>query len=112
MIDYGPDCNGFIFLYNFRKYITASIFSVFCVFPMLFVTVGIKQHSAMKTNFPDKHIIIPEEAVLSVLKGAVLFGHKPDYIASRVMRVSYGTDVTVLFDPDSRFLLPAFSVHP
>ena len=57
--------------------------------------------SAMKTNFPDKHIIIPEEAVLSVLKGAVLFGHKPDYIASRVMRVSYGTDVTVLFDPDN-----------
>ena len=57
--------------------------------------------SAMKTNFPDKHIIIPEEAVLSVLKGAVLLGHKPDYIASRVMRVSYGTDVTVLFDPDN-----------
>jgi hypothetical protein len=42
----------------------------------------------MKKNFPNKRIIIPEEAGLSVLKGAVLFGHKPDYIASRVMRFS------------------------
>jgi hypothetical protein len=50
--------------------------------------------------FPNKRIIIPEEAGLSVLKGAVLFGHTPDYIASRVMRFSYGTDVTTLFDPD------------
>jgi hypothetical protein len=35
-----------------------------------------------------------------VLKGAVFFGHKPDYIASRVMRFSYETDVITLFDPD------------
>jgi hypothetical protein len=39
----------------------------------------------MKRNFPNKRIIIPEEAGLSVLKGAVLFGHKPDYIASLVV---------------------------
>ena len=57
--------------------------------------------SAMKKNFHNKRIIIPEDAGLSVLKGAVLFGHKPDYIASRVMRFSYGTDVTRLFDPKS-----------
>jgi len=57
--------------------------------------------SAMKQTFPDKCIIIPEEAGLSVLKGAVLFGHKPDYIASRVMRFSYGTDICPLFDPDN-----------
>jgi hypothetical protein len=55
----------------------------------------------MKRNFPNKRIIIPEEAGLSVLKGAVLFGHKPDYIASRVMRFSYGTDISVLFDPEN-----------
>ena len=55
---------------------------------------------AMKKNFPNKRIIIPEEAGLSVLKGAVFFGHKPDYIASRVMRFSYETDVITLFDPD------------
>ena len=56
--------------------------------------------SAIENNFPNQRIIIPEEAGLSVLKGAVLFGHKPDYIASRVMRFSFGTNVSVLFDPD------------
>ena len=56
--------------------------------------------SAMKTNFPNKRILIPEEAGLSVLKGAVLFGHKPDYITSRVMRFSYGIEVSPLFDPE------------
>ena len=44
--------------------------------------------SVMKQTFPDKRIIRPEEAGLSVLKGAVLFGHKSDYIASCVMRFS------------------------
>ena len=56
--------------------------------------------SAIENNFPNQRIIIPEEAGLSVLKGAVLFGHKPDYIASRVMRFSFGTNVSLLFDPD------------
>ena len=37
---------------------------------------------------------------MSVLKGAVLFRHKPGYIASRVMRFSYGADISPLFDPD------------
>ena len=72
--------------------------------PLLLLVGGFAEcplvQAAMKRNFPNKRIIIPEEAGLSVLKGAVLFGHKPDYIASRVMRFSYGTDVTTLFDPD------------
>ncbi|CAG2238267.1 unnamed protein product [Mytilus edulis] len=46
--------------------------------------------NAVRNAFPDQRIIIPDEAGLSVLKGAVLFGHKPDYIQSRVMRCSYG----------------------
>jgi len=73
--------------------------------PLLLLVGGFAEcplvQSAMKNNFPDKRIIIPEDASLSVLKGAVLFGHKPDYIASRVMRFSYGTDVSSLFDPDN-----------
>jgi molecular chaperone DnaK (HSP70) len=72
--------------------------------PLLLLVGGFAEcplvQAAMKRNFPNKRIIIPEEAALSVLKGAVLFGHKPDYIASRVMRFSYGTEVTTLFDPD------------
>jgi molecular chaperone DnaK (HSP70) len=73
--------------------------------PLLLLVGGFAEcplvQSAMKRNFPNKRIIIPEEAGLSVLKGAVLFGHKPDYIASRVMRFSYGTEVSVLFDSDN-----------
>jgi molecular chaperone DnaK (HSP70) len=33
---------------------------------------------AVQAAFPDKRIIIPEDAGMSVLKGAVLFGHRPD----------------------------------
>ncbi|VDI52481.1 Hypothetical predicted protein [Mytilus galloprovincialis] len=44
---------------------------------------------AVKRNFKSKKVIIPEEAGLSVLKGAVLFGHRPEYVRSRVMRFSY-----------------------
>jgi molecular chaperone DnaK (HSP70) len=73
--------------------------------PLLLLVGGFAEcllvQSAMKRNFPNKRIIIPEEAGLSVSKGAVLFGHKPDYIVSRVMRFSYGTDVNSLFDPDN-----------
>jgi len=72
--------------------------------PLLLLVGGFAEcplvQSAMKNNFPDKRIIIPEEAGLSVLKGAVLFGHEPDYIESRVMRFSYGADICPLFDPD------------
>jgi len=72
--------------------------------PLLLLVGGFAEcpivQAAMKKNFSNKRIIIPEEAGLSVLKGAVLFGHKPDYIASRVMRFSYGAGVATLFDPD------------
>jgi hypothetical protein len=34
--------------------------------------------------FPDNQIIIPVNADLSVLKGAVLFGHRPDYNRSEL----------------------------
>jgi len=37
---------------------------------------------AVKEAFPGKRIIIPEDVGMSVLKGAVLFGHRPDYIRS------------------------------
>jgi activator of 2-hydroxyglutaryl-CoA dehydratase len=37
---------------------------------------------AVQKAFRGKRIIIPDEPELSVLKGAVLFGHRPDYIRS------------------------------
>jgi molecular chaperone DnaK (HSP70) len=57
-------------------------------------------HASLKQAFPTKKFIVPEEPGISVLKGAVLFGHVPDFIACRVMRYSYGTDSYVDFDPD------------
>jgi hypothetical protein len=45
-------------------------------------------------------VIVPEDAELAVLKGAVLFGHKPDYIAARIARYTYGVDTRRDFNPD------------
>ena len=39
---------------------------------------------AVYKAFPDNQIIIPRETGLSVLCGAVLFGHRPDYIWSEL----------------------------
>lgn len=46
-----------------------------------------------RRNFKGKRLIIPEEAGLAVLKGAVMFGHNPLTIISRVARYSYGVRV-------------------
>lgn len=48
---------------------------------------------------PEYRIIIPIEAGLAVLKGAVLFGHNPTTIASRVAKYTYGVSTTREFDP-------------
>ncbi|XP_063413407.1 heat shock 70 kDa protein 12A-like [Mytilus trossulus] len=44
----------------------------------------------MKDKFPKKKIIIPEEAGLAVLKGAVLYGHQPEKIKTRILKKTYG----------------------
>ncbi|XP_062605182.1 heat shock 70 kDa protein 12B-like, partial [Saccostrea cucullata] len=40
----------------------------------------------IKKSFPDMTVIIPPEPGLAVLKGAVLFGHKPVTISSRIAK--------------------------
>lgn len=55
-------------------------------------------HDAVKQEFPQKRIITPEDAGMCVLKGAVLFGHNPSYIKSRIMRFSYGVKTSLPFD--------------
>ncbi|XP_060603716.1 heat shock 70 kDa protein 12B-like [Ruditapes philippinarum] len=50
-------------------------------------------HEEMKRNIPNKTIIIPNEAGLAVLKGAVRFGHMPNVVSSRVMKYTYGVSV-------------------
>jgi len=56
---------------------------------------------AVKMAFKDRTVIIPEEAGLAVLKGAVLFGHRPRLVSSRCVPFTYGYAVAVPFD-DSR----------
>ncbi|XP_052075675.1 heat shock 70 kDa protein 12B-like isoform X3 [Mytilus californianus] len=53
----------------------------------------------VKSAFPDKRVIVPEAAGLTVLKGAVLFGHNPSYLQSCVMRYTYGVGISDEFDP-------------
>jgi hypothetical protein len=45
-------------------------------------------------------VIVPEDAELAVLKGAVLFGHKTDYIVARIARYTYGVRCRKDFNPD------------
>ncbi|XP_052061588.1 heat shock 70 kDa protein 12A-like isoform X3 [Mytilus californianus] len=54
---------------------------------------------AIKQAFPEVHILIPrDDPGLAVVKGAVLFGHKPDFITSRITRCTYGRRIRPLFD--------------
>ncbi|KAK3099348.1 hypothetical protein FSP39_003120 [Pinctada imbricata] len=55
--------------------------------------------NAVHEHFGEKRIIVPDEAGLSVLKGAVLFGHIPRAIAMRVSRCTYGIQSWPEFDP-------------
>ncbi|CAC5419654.1 unnamed protein product [Mytilus coruscus] len=56
--------------------------------------------AAIKSHFPGKTVVVPEDASTAVLKGAVLSGFNTDhdYISSRVMRYTYGMEITPNFD--------------
>ena len=46
--------------------------------------------SKMEKEFPEKRVIVPLQAGLAVLEGAVLFGFNPRSIAARICRQTYG----------------------
>ncbi|XP_076076072.1 heat shock 70 kDa protein 12A-like [Mytilus galloprovincialis] len=54
---------------------------------------------AVRREFPNCTVIIPFDPGLSVLQGAVLFGHKSDVISSRISRFTYGISFNPKFDP-------------
>ena len=58
--------------------------------------------AAMKEKFQisDRHVIVPFDPGLTVVKGAVLFGHNPKCIEARVMRYTYGIEIQNKFDED------------
>ena len=45
-------------------------------------------------------LIIPEEAGLAVLKGAVLFGHQPKIVSRRITKITYGIQSWPEWDAD------------
>ncbi|KAH3840692.1 heat shock 70 kDa protein 12A-like isoform X1 [Dreissena polymorpha] len=58
---------------------------------------------AIKKGFPDKKVVVPPDAGLTVLKGAVIFGHNSKMIVSRIAKYTYGFKCWQQFDP---------SIHP
>ncbi|XP_052819942.1 heat shock 70 kDa protein 12A-like [Mya arenaria] len=52
----------------------------------------------MRNEIPAVRMIVPEDAGLAVIKGAVRFGHNPAIVSSRIMKYTYGTKVLVEFD--------------
>lgn len=56
--------------------------------------------NAIETNFPNAKVVVPEDAGLTVVKGAVIFGHMPTKIAARVSKYTYGINISPPFDPD------------
>ncbi|XP_060558389.1 heat shock 70 kDa protein 12A-like [Ruditapes philippinarum] len=47
---------------------------------------------SVREAFQNKRIIVPSEPGLAVLKGAVLFGHNPSVMKSRISKYTYGTE--------------------
>ena len=45
---------------------------------------------SIRDHFPEKALIVPEDPEMAVVKGAVLFGHDPAIVKTRVARFSYG----------------------
>lgn len=45
---------------------------------------------AVKETFPDIRVVVPPDPGLAVVKGAVLYGHAPLTITSRVCKYTYG----------------------
>lgn len=56
--------------------------------------------TAVMTALPKGNVIIPDEAGLSVLKGAVIFGHRPVAITCRISKYTYGINISPPFDSD------------
>ncbi|XP_064601146.1 heat shock 70 kDa protein 12B-like [Liolophura sinensis] len=63
-----------------------------------------------RKNFRSVNVVTPLDAVLSVVKGAVIFGHRPGAIGIRLAAFTYGTDTLSTFvdgehDPDKLIMI-------
>jgi len=68
-------------------------------------------HEAVIKSVGRRAVVIPEEAGLAVLKGAVRFGHKPRTVSSRCVKFTYGYAVNTYFD-ESKHPLEKMCIGP
>ena len=54
-------------------------------------------YETIKQKFPHIKVIVPDESGLTVLKGAVIFGHQPKAIGARVAKYTVGMAVSKPF---------------
>ena len=54
-------------------------------------------HETVKLEFPTLNVVVPPEAALSVIKGAVVFGYKPTVITERISPYTYGIEQAIPF---------------
>ena len=55
---------------------------------------------AVRAKKPDSvALLVPNDAQLCVVKGAIMFGHHPELVTSRIARFTYATDVVMEFKP-------------
>ncbi|KAK3091538.1 hypothetical protein FSP39_020594 [Pinctada imbricata] len=64
---------------------------------------------AVKACRPTAKIIVPKDASLAVVKGAVMFGYNPFVVHSRISRYTYGKKVLLKFD--SKLDPPAYLTY-
>ena len=55
---------------------------------------------AIRKAFPNCQVIVPQEAGLAVLRGAVVFGYNPKAIESRIAKYTYGVETNEEFDTE------------
>lgn len=52
----------------------------------------------IRQAFSKRTVITPKDPTLAVLKGAVLFGHQPDVVTTRITQFAYGRKIKPIFD--------------
>ena len=90
-------------------YIVQCLEKVFCS-PQLkglryiFLVGGYSQseylYNALRVKFPNYAFLVPEQSSTAIMKGAVLFGHNPNRIVTRIARKTYGCCVRRMFDEE------------
>ncbi|KAJ8315857.1 hypothetical protein KUTeg_008007 [Tegillarca granosa] len=62
---------------------------------------GYSESPIIKTRiintYPNLRVVHPDDSGLAILKGAVLFGHEPQAISSRICKYTYGIAMTLPF---------------